>query len=596
MARTYLDFDLLIERAGEGYRSRVLDSPAGQAASDFVLPLSPLELENFLLRVTRSLGDIRRKVRRLEAPERQLVREFGARLFDAVFSDSVLNALRASLNEANRKDAGLRIRLRLTDVPELANVPWEYLYNPMSSQFLCLSIDTPVVRYVDLPTGVRSLAVSPPLRVLVMISSPTDFAQLDVAQEWAQLEGALGELADRGQVSLQRLETATLASLQRPLRLGEYHIFHFIGHGGFDEQAQDGALLLEGENGRGRLVTGQDLGVMLNGHRSLRLVVLNACEGARSSASDPFAGVATSLLHQGVPAAIAMQFEITDSAAITFAQEFYGALADGYPIDAAVAESRRAIFAQANEFEWATPVLYMRSPNGRIFKVSPRLPGKPPGEQHAAERRAAEERAAEQRAREQAEKEAADREAAERAREQEAADREAADREAADREAADREAADREAADQRAREQAEKEAPDQEAADQRAREQEAAGQAEREAREQQERSVGKSLRHWVWTALAAMAVIIVLTVVVAAFAGPEPIDGVLILGLAVLGWGVGQASSRRVQVALGALAVMVALLFGSTPEQDPVEGFVQGLGFALIGLGFWAALRERDRP
>jgi hypothetical protein len=53
-----------------------------------------------------------------------------------------------------------------------------------------------------------------------------------------------------------------------------------------------------------------------------------------------------------------MQFEITDEAAITFSHEFYAALADGYPIDAAVAEARKMIYAQANQLEWATPVLY----------------------------------------------------------------------------------------------------------------------------------------------------------------------------------------------------------------------------------------------
>ena len=42
-----------------------------------------------------------------------------------------------------------------------------------------------------------------------------------------------------------------------------------------------------------------------------------------------------------------MQFEIADDVASTFAHEFYGALADGYPIDAALTEARKAIFARA---------------------------------------------------------------------------------------------------------------------------------------------------------------------------------------------------------------------------------------------------------
>jgi len=64
-----------------------------------------------------------------------------------------------------------------------------------------------------------------------------------------------------------------------------------------------------------------------------------------------------------------MQFEVTDEAAITFAHEFYAAVADGYPVDAALAEARKAIFAQGNDIEWGTPVLYLRSPDGRIFDI-----------------------------------------------------------------------------------------------------------------------------------------------------------------------------------------------------------------------------------
>ena len=64
-----------------------------------------------------------------------------------------------------------------------------------------------------------------------------------------------------------------------------------------------------------------------------------------------------------------MQFEVSDMAAITLATEFYGALADGYPIEAAMAEARKAIFNAGNDTEWATPVLYLRATDGRLFDL-----------------------------------------------------------------------------------------------------------------------------------------------------------------------------------------------------------------------------------
>ena len=375
-AIAYLDFDLLVQRTGDHYRAQVVNSPSGQAAATFTLPFSDLELENFFLRVGRA----RLGVRRIDSPEVNVAKSCGERLFSAVFQGDVLGCFRSSLDEAARRGDGLRIRLHLTDAPELADLPWEYLYNPTLNRFLALSVETPFVRYLDLPERIRPLAVKAPLRALVMISSPKDYPQLDVEREWSNLREALGDWEQRGLLVLERLDDATLASLQRRLRRGEYHIFHFIGHGGFDQRSQDGLLILEDENERGRAVSGQDLGMLLHDHRAMRLAILNACEGARASRTDPFAGTAQSLVQQGIPAVIAMQFEITDEAAVTFAHEFYGAVADGYPVDAALAEARKAIFAQGNGLEWGTPVLYLRCPDGRIFERqdSPKEVGQEP--------------------------------------------------------------------------------------------------------------------------------------------------------------------------------------------------------------------------
>ena len=364
---TYLDFDMLIEHIEGGYAVRVLSSPAGEASAKFTLPFSDLELDNIALQ----LGRTRRGVRRLESPEMEVARNFGRRLFEAVFGQEVRDRLRGSLGSVNQEGKGLRIRLRTAGAPELADLPWEYLYDPSLERFLLLSVQTPLVRYLEVPQPDRPLSVSPPLNVVFMISNPKEYEPLEVEREWEILKEALGGLEQRGLVSLHRLEAATLETLLRKLRTGEYHIFHYIGHGGFDRQSEDGVLVLEDGYGGSRLVSGRYLGTILHDHRPMRLAILNACEGARTSRTDPFAGVAQSLVQQGIPAVVAMQFEITDEAAITFSRELYGAMVDGYPVDAAVAEARKAIFAKGNDVEWGTPVLYLCSPDGTIFNVSP---------------------------------------------------------------------------------------------------------------------------------------------------------------------------------------------------------------------------------
>lgn len=366
--RGYSDFDLAISDLGEGrYRVRVLASPSGQAGGEFVLPFSELEMENFLLRIGRP----RRGTRRLESPEAEAARSFGRRLCEEVFSGDIGVAWQRSLDTAERNDRGLRLRLHLGDAPELAEVPWEYMYLPTGDRHLVLSTWTPLVRYLDLPRAPRPLTVQPPLRLLAMISSPADYPALDTDAEWAKLDESLNSLEADGMVEVTRLEKATLQSLQRALRRTEYHVFHFMGHGGFDEQSSDGVLVLENDDGGSRRVTGRELGTILTDARSVRLAVLNSCEGARSSGADPFGGTAPTLVKGGIPAVVAMQFEISDEAAIVFAHELYLAIADGYPIDAAVAESRRAIFGAGNDVEWGTPVLYMRSDDGRLFDFEP---------------------------------------------------------------------------------------------------------------------------------------------------------------------------------------------------------------------------------
>ena len=117
----------------------------------------------------------------------------------------------------------------------------------------------------------------------------------------------------------------------------------------------------------------------MHDEKSLRLVVLNSCEGARASHVDPFSGVASALLRCGIPAVIGMQAEITDEAAVTFSDRLYTALAQGFPIDAALAQSRRAIVAAGKDVEFGTPVLFMRVADGRIFDITGPAPPPPVG-------------------------------------------------------------------------------------------------------------------------------------------------------------------------------------------------------------------------
>jgi hypothetical protein len=361
----YLDLELRIERCADGFLAKVLHSPAGEVQGTFALPFSEDRLENLVLK----LGFARGATRRIGSAEMDAARELGGKLFDAVFAGELRSCLRASLEAARgREDTGLRIRLRLQDAPELADVPWEYLYDRSQDRFLAQSVETPLVRYVEMPERIKPMATALPLRLLVVAVNAPGHAELDVDKELGLLGKALAPLVERGAVAITALRNATLAELLKRLRSETFHVFHFIGHGTFDPKTDEGVLLLVDDRGQALPVGAHRIGTLLHDHPSLRLAVLNSCEGGRSSRTDPLAGVATTLVRQGVPAVVAMQFEISDAAAVTFAGEFYSALADGFPVDAAVGEARKAVYLMPNDVEWGTPVLYLRSPDGVLFE------------------------------------------------------------------------------------------------------------------------------------------------------------------------------------------------------------------------------------
>jgi CHAT domain-containing protein len=116
-------------------------------------------------------------------------------------------------------------------------------------------------------------------------------------------------------------------------------------------------------------VSAFEVATLFRNHDSLRVIVMNACDTAVSGDLDTMSGLAGALVQRGVPTVVAMQFPISDVAAISFAGQFYSSIADGLPVDAAVTEARRAIFFQPNYSEWATPVVVTRVGDCEVFKI-----------------------------------------------------------------------------------------------------------------------------------------------------------------------------------------------------------------------------------
>lgn len=366
----YLDFELEIGAgSGRRYPVTVIQSVAGEAREVMHFPFDDLVLENQLLILQNVLLRSGGSRRRVPLSEEQAVQRFGQALFEALFIGEVRSRYAVSQQEAFSQGKGLRLKLRIQS-SALAALPWEFLYDPGQGEYVCLSSNTPIVRYLELPRPPQPLTVTPPLRILGMIASPENLGDLDVEREQQRVERATERVRASGNVTLTWLEGQTWQDLQRAMRRGPWHVFHFIGHGGYDSNVDEGLIALTDEDGQAHYLSSTQLGLLLTDHHPLRLVVLNACEGARGGKRDIFSSTAATLVRRGVPAVLAMQYDITDQAAIELSRAFYEAIADGLPVDTAVGEARKAIsLGIVNTLEWGTPVLYMRAPDGVLFSV-----------------------------------------------------------------------------------------------------------------------------------------------------------------------------------------------------------------------------------
>jgi nucleoid-associated protein YgaU len=387
MPVSYRSVQLRFGGASKGtYSLAVAESPAGSRPAA-PCALDPISLESLLWSsAERVEASVRRAGPGSDAPlfsvlpSAEGARNVGQRLYESLFGSPMRECIEESLRTVfPQRREGLRFVINTTEAPELARLPWEFLYSPRNDDFLFSDTMKPVVRWLDVDEPPPTLTVEPPLRLLIAIASPEARAELSVGEEIAHLDRALASVVESGLVETARIEHTTLERLDEALLEKKPHILHFIGHGDF--AGDDGVVILEADAdpGAAHPVTGRQLGALLRNHlASLRLVFLNSCMGAAVAGHAPFGGVAQSLIRRGIPAVIAMQFPISDRAAVALARHFYRYVAAGLPVDAALTSARAFLYARGYAVEWGSPALHMRAPDGRLFDLGAGAAAHPP--------------------------------------------------------------------------------------------------------------------------------------------------------------------------------------------------------------------------
>ncbi|MEA2528488.1 MAG: hypothetical protein QOG89_132 [Thermomicrobiales bacterium] len=232
----------------------------------------------------------------------------GERLFAAVFLPPIARLFEASLQKAS--DGPMPIVLQI-EGEELAALPWELLRDPERERFLALSPRTPLSRAAVRPGSSSSSSLERGnLRVTLLADS--------VEEDVLAVTSAVG--ADpRVDIGVNDQLTATALTTSRP------HVVLLTANGGANAAVPAGTPL-----------------------------VVVAGDGARTP--DRPRGDWADLLVPGT---------MGSEARVTFAAKLAAALADGRPLDAAVAVARRAVADEHSvvALDWAEPVLVAAVPS-----------------------------------------------------------------------------------------------------------------------------------------------------------------------------------------------------------------------------------------
>ncbi len=303
----------------------------------------------------------------------------GQELYNALFQGTLRDSWITAQGIAQNHQQVLRLRLGLKDT-KLARLPWEVMHagdRPLATG--------PYITFARYQSGIappsRLMSSNLPqmspgrgLRVLMVISSPTDLVRLDLLkQEAINLKAELHRQALRMGDSNHHLPEIELTVLDQPgreeltqaLEQGRYHILHYSGHSNVGDNGGQ-IYLVSKKTGLTEILSGDDLaGLLVN--NNIQMAVFNSCLGAyrarpQIQEESPQRNLTESLVKRGIRSILAMSERIPDEVALTLTQLFYRNLSQGYALDLCVSRVRQGLISAygSQQMYWALPILYLQ--------------------------------------------------------------------------------------------------------------------------------------------------------------------------------------------------------------------------------------------
>lgn len=285
-------------------------------------------------------------------------------LYRALFQEGLQEVLLQLRGAAG--PAPILLRINPADL-ELHAIPWEALCRPGTTlDFLGTSPELCIAR------GASSMKLYEPRRVegavRLLVISPSD----EHAPE--RLRAMLHPSLEVGELEWLTPLTGSHASrtylLQRLRYKPAPHILHFIGHGGLDEAGHPILQLADKDGQESWLkveLLAKELEPLLR--EELRLVVLEACEGARPGA---LSSAASLLAQAGAGAVVAhlwpVRADVARRCSMTFYRSLTGTAMHQGDVARSLHDARRTVLADFDESAEAfSPVLYLRGHDSTLF-------------------------------------------------------------------------------------------------------------------------------------------------------------------------------------------------------------------------------------
>ncbi len=260
---------------------------------------------------------------------------------------------------------------------EILNLPWRMAEDPVSGKSLgsiqqLLLSKCPADYFRK--AGDESEPLAPPLKILIMISSPEDSdykSRLSYEKEEFMILKSVLPLMQSGLVQIDFTDDGSLDALKRKIKRNRYHILHFSGHAIYKDNT--GYMILENPlDLKTEKVKAADFADALNCNPDYKIpvVLLSACQTAKGSSKEGLTGISNHLVKIGIPTVISMGLSVQDKYAAYFSARFYNEIALKENLvnafNAAVEKMREFEFAELSKasisnplpLQWIIPNLY----------------------------------------------------------------------------------------------------------------------------------------------------------------------------------------------------------------------------------------------